>query len=287
MVFLRSLFFIAIIATTLTFQVSAVAQGGQGTPAGATEYVYKSVNGADLKLYVFTPTNSDTNRPVVVFFAGGGWTTLPANGGNAGRARALAAQGVVAVTATYRVKSQHNASPYDAVADAKAAIRWVRGRARELGVDPSRVAVFGDSAGAHLALSTAIVPGFDEPGSSTKSRPDAMFLMSAVVTTVAEEGMPLNAAQKDGLALLGERAKEISPLHQLRKGLPPTFIVHGKVDEVMPFAVVEEFCDKAQSFGDKCVLVGVDGGPHNLNQQHRDLVNAEFEKFLRGLRYLP
>ena len=257
-------------------------------PPGATEHTYKSVAGTDLKLYVFSPAIAGAKRPGVVFFAGGGWTTLPANGGNAARARNVAIGGAVGITVTYRVRSQHNSTPYDAVADAKAAMRWVRGHATELGIDPSRIMVFGDSAGAHLALATATIPGFDDPGAdlTISTRPDALFLMSAVVTTVAGDGEPLTEQQKQFAAMLGSRTREISPLHHLGSTLPPTLIVHGKADELMPFAMVDSFCAKARSLGSTCDLIAIENGPHNLNAAHRDQVNAAFEEFLRKMQYV-
>ena len=113
----------------------------------------KTVGEIQLKLHVFSTEGGGRRRPAIVFFFGGGWV-----GGNPSQffphCEHLAAKGMVAVSAEYRVKSRHQATPFDCVEDARSAVRYLRGHARELGIDPDRIAAGGGSAGGHLAAAT-------------------------------------------------------------------------------------------------------------------------------------
>lgn len=212
-------------------------------PPGATERVFKQVAGADLKLYVFKPNDlkPSERRPAVIYFAGGAWTNIRIDAGFPLASR-LASIGMVGVSATYRVRSVHNSTPYDSVADAKSAIRWVREHAAELQIDPARIIGVGDSAGAHVLLTAAVLDAFDEPSENRtiSSKPTALFLTAAVVTTVPAADTPVTPQQQASLDFLGPRTQEISPLHHLARNLPPTVIYHGKQDPLMPYTVVDD-----------------------------------------------
>jgi len=103
-----------------------------------------------IPIRIYRPaTDTDTPLPVVVFIHGGGWSVgdLDTYDGMA-RRHAVAADAVV-VSVDYRLAPEH---PYPAaVDDVWAATRWVAEHATELGVDPDRLAVAGDSAGGNLA----------------------------------------------------------------------------------------------------------------------------------------
>jgi acetyl esterase/lipase len=95
------------------------------------------------------PTESDAPLPVVLFIHGGGWSVgdLDTYDGMA-RRHAVGAEAIV-VSIDYRLAPEH---PYPAaVDDAWAATQWVAEHAAELGADPDRLAVAGDSAGGNLA----------------------------------------------------------------------------------------------------------------------------------------
>jgi acetyl esterase/lipase len=258
-------------------------------PAGAVERVYKQASGADLKLYVFKPLDlkPSERKPAVIYFAGGGWTNLRVDAGFPLASR-LASLGIVGISATYRVRSQHNSTPYDSVADAKSAIRWVREHAADLQIDPSRIAGVGDSAGAHVLLTAAVVDAFDEPSENRaiSSKPSALFLTAAVVTTVPDGATALTPQQRTLLDFLGPRTMEVSPLHHLARNLPPTVIYHGKNDPLMPYVAVEEFCAKARTLGNACDLVGFDDTAHNVARARQAEVDAGLLGFLKKLAYL-
>ena len=262
---------------------------------GATAYVYKRVAGAELKLWVFWPRAlmpSET-RPAIVFFGGGGWTTQSPTQFTP-QARYLATKGMVAVVAGYRVRNPDNATPFEAVADAKSAIRWLREHAKELHIASKSLAAGGGSAGGHLALTAAVVNELDEPGENmaVSSKPNALVLFNPVPNTAPDSQTTLTPEQQGMVALLGPRAREISPIHHLgKKNLPPTIIFHGKADVLVPFSEADAFCRKAVELGNRCELVGFDEATHGFfNPQYSMKWYYETlsgtEQFLRSLKYI-
>ena len=110
----------------------------------------------DLLCDVFTPPDDLTNRPAVLLLHGGGWRD-----GDKSQLKyygiQLARYGYLCVCSEYRLSGE---AVWPAqLHDAKAALRWIRGNAAELNVDAERIAVSGNSAGAHLALMLAATPG--------------------------------------------------------------------------------------------------------------------------------
>ncbi|HLP31489.1 MAG TPA: alpha/beta hydrolase, partial [Geothrix sp.] len=202
--------------------------------------------------------------------------------------RHLAQRGMVAVVADYRVASRHHTGAFEAMADAKSALRWVRQHAAQLGVDPARIAASGGSSGGHLALAAAMFDAFDEPGEdrSVSSKPNALVLFNPALLTAHPNAPGLKA-------LFGERGQEASPLHHVGPGLPPTLILHGKADATVPYVLAERFCAESKKAGNACELVGYEGAPHGFfNPQAaggrwHEATLREMDRFLAALGYLP
>jgi acetyl esterase/lipase len=263
----------------------------------AKSEVYKTVGDVKLSLYIFSPTGHKPadKRPAAVFFFGGGW-----RGGNPAQfhqqCKHLADRGMVAITADYRVASRHDVKPASCVADAKSAIRYVRKEAARLGIDPERIVAGGGSAGGHIAACTGTIKGFDEPGEDTSasSVPNALVLFNPALVLAPVEGVDLDPVR---LASLGERMgvnpKQLSPYHNIRKGVPPTLILHGKADSTVPFATAEAFARAMEAAGNRCELVGYEGQPHGFfnygrgDGSHYTKTVAAMDRFLVELGYLP
>lgn len=109
--------------------------------------------GGDVPVRVYVPTDASGPRPVLVYFHGGGWV-IGSVETHDGTARAIAAgSGVTVVSVDYRLAPEH---PFPAaIDDSLAAVRWVVDNAADLGVDPTRLALGGDSAGGNLAAIAA------------------------------------------------------------------------------------------------------------------------------------
>ena len=243
------------LVVTLLFIASAIAASQtQPTPMEPVEHVYAEPNGTRLKAYVFSPEDrGPKRRSAIVLFHGGGWDTgEPAWAFS--RAKHFAQLGMVAIAAQYRLSDQKETTPIEAMADARAVIRWARAQAGSLGIDSKRVVAFGWSAGGHLAASAAIF-GPDDTQDRVSARPDALVLVSPAVSLRADSW-----AQR---LLMGRgTAQDISPDEHVRQGLPPTLILQGDVDSVTPLSGAKRFCERMRTAGNVCELQVFEGFGH-------------------------
>ncbi len=253
---------------------------------GAEIRVYKTVDGTDLKMSIIYPDDYKKGKkyPAIVFFFGGGW-----NNGKVQQfeqhCHFLASKGMIAMTANYRVKSRNQSTPYDAVEDAKSAIRWVRENAKELGVKKNKIVAAGGSAGGHLAACTGIIPGYEMAGENLKisSAPNAMILFNPVANT-----MPNGI----GIKRLGDKAESISPAHHVLKKLPPTLIFHGTDDTTVPYETITDFQAKMEAIGNTCELMAFEGQGHGFFNYGRSeheyfyMTIEKMEEFLTELKFI-
>ena len=221
-----------------------------------------SSQGAAIAMRIFDPPKDKNKvRSAILLFHGGGWTE-----GDASWMDSYAAQyaelGMVALSVDYRLSNQTTVTPFDAVADARNSVRWVRSHAAELGIDPNRIVALGTSAGAHLAAATAIL---DEPwGHDSSAIPNALILRSPAVSVA-------NSAWFQKLSGGASQARSLSPDLHVRPGAPPTIILQGEEDSVTPAKKSKEFCARMRASNNVCVLKLYEGVghlfTHNLKQQ--------------------
>jgi len=248
--------------------------------------IYKEVDGYSLNLHIFrSPAHISgaAPKPAIVFFFGGGWA-----GGTPTQfypqCEYLADRGMVAMAAEYRVKSRHNTTPFECVMDGKSALRWIRKNAAKLGVDPERIGAGGGSAGGHVAAAVATVPGLNEEGEdlSISCLPDTLVLFNPVYD---------NGPGGFGYPKLKDRYREISPMHNLREGMPPTIVFLGDQDRLIPVSTAEKFRDEMHKLGNRSELVVYPGQSHGFFNQGKPgggylKTLQEMDKFLNSLGWL-
>jgi acetyl esterase len=241
----RLLFFFNLLLA-FCFPLPILAQDKPSAPA-TVEHIYATVGGVQLRVYVFSPPSEKdaTPRAAIVIFHGGGWNIGEPSWGF-GLAKHFAEHGMVGISAQYRLSDQKTTTPLDAMADARAAIRWIRTNAASLGVNPDRIAAYGWSAGGHLAASAAI---FDDPvtGASVSCSPNALVLISPALSLGSDGWLKR-------ILLSRVDPGTISPDEHVRKGLPPTIILQGRADTVTPLPGVQHFCDRMKAEGNRCEL---------------------------------
>ena len=256
------------LATTVAFCLFAGVVSGQNYPPDIPDAfieTYKTVDGVALNAWIVTPEAHDAShaRPALVFFFGGGWSNgTPAQFER--QARALVRQGMVAVLADYRVKSRHKTTPAHAVEDAKSAVRWVRQHAHRLGIDPLRIGAAGASAGGHLAAATATLSSFEgsEEDLAVSSVPNALVLFNPVTIVAPVPGE--FELDKRLAAYFAGPLSDRSPYHHVDTDVPPTLILHGIDDELVPSATAEAFCSQVVDAGGDCQVLLYDGAGHGF-----------------------
>ena len=276
------------LSTSFLWIASALAKDGKVGPTikGVEHMVYKEASGSKLVLNVFYPEGHDAKkdkRPAIVFFFGGGWS-----GGNpaqfAPHCEYLASRGMVAMSADYRVRSRQGTPPFECVKDGKSAVRWIRQNAKKLGIDPERLAAGGGSAGGHVAAATGTVPGLEEEGEdlSVSSKPDALVLFNPVYD---------NGPKGYGHSRVADRYKDISPIHNIRKGIPPAIVFLGDQDKLIPVSTAEKYKALMEKVGSRSDLHIYAGQPHgffNLGKKgnYYEKTVLEMDKFLISLGWL-
>lgn len=246
-------------------------------------FVYKKVDGRDLKLWIVKPADSKAGdrRPAVVFFHGGGWVGGPVSQFN-DQSQYLATRGMVCVQVDYRLlKMKGTEPPTICCQDAKSAMRWVRSHAKELGIDPNRIASGGGSAGGHLAAFVGMVEGTDDPADdkTVSAKSNAMLLFNAVFD---------NGPGGWGAVRVGDRYKEFSPLHNIRSDAPPAIVFLGKKDKLIPVKTVTDFKTAMQKAGSRCETFIYEGQPHGFfnGEPWKTKTLIEADKFLASLGWL-
>jgi acetyl esterase/lipase len=263
--------------TLITLSLISCLNGGE-----SETLVYKEANGRKLRLFIDKPADwkPSDKRPAMIFFFGGGWV-----GGTPDQFKKQAAyfatRGMVTARVDYRTIPAKKGPPDVCCADAKSAIRHLRTHAAKLGVDPSRIAGAGGSAGGHLAAFAALVPGLDDPKDdlNVSCKPDALVLFNPVFD---------NGPGQWGNDRLGANFRAYSPAHHISKGAPPTIIFLGDSDKLIPVKVGENFTAKMKEVGSRCELRITKGAGHGFfnNSPHFEETVVAADEFLESLGWI-
>ena len=260
-------------------------KGAAKAPEGGERRVYKTVGDVELPLYIYQPEGHKPSekKPAIVFFFGGGWKAGSPSQFEQ-HCKHLANRGMVAITVEYRVSSRHPVKVEDCIEDAKSAMRWVRGHAEELGIDPERVAAGGGSAGGHLAACTEVMDDFNASTDDLKvsAKPNAIVLFNPFMGR--PDGEPLETDRTRG------PASKVIPLTYASKKQPPCIMFFGTADELLKGA--EAFQQESQKAGNRCEIITYEGQGHGFfnygksDNKYYNLTVAETDKFLVGLGWI-
>jgi acetyl esterase/lipase len=240
---------------------------------------YATVGSEKLRLDLAVPKMGGPH-PCVVLLHGGAWKSgnrkdLSRPGldiGSPGKAmtEVLASRGYAAASVGYRLAPK-NKFPAQ-IQDAKTAVRYLRANAKELNIDPDRIAAMGFSAGGHLAalLGTAC----DVPEFEGGLYPDQSSRVNCVVDFFGPADLSLYA-ETPGIEkaffvpLLGQKSadrpdlyKLASPIAHVTRNSPPFLLVHGTIDLVVPALHSERLHDRLVAAGVKAELICVPGAGH-------------------------
>ena len=209
--------------------------------------------GRSLEADIFLPPLEEKNRPAVLFIHGGGWIE-----GDRSQLRGygilLARLGFVCMCNSYRLS---NESIWPAqIQDVNCAIRYLRTNATDLGLDPNRIGVSGNSAGGHLSLMAAATNYdqiFEGDGGSNKVSSEIKAVCAIYPPTTIRQLEMLNPLENAFLMLMGKEAKKedfdkASPLNYVTEDYPPCMLIHGSADSVVRLKDSTKFYEKLIEF---------------------------------------
>jgi acetyl esterase/lipase len=197
------------------------AGAGAGEPVDSVgEQTIPGPGGTELRIRIYEPGRGATGRPALVYFFGGGWTL-----GNLetcdGICRSLtnAAQ-CVTISVGYRPAPEH---PFPAaVEDCHAAVRWVAENAAALGIDPTRLAVGGDSAGGNLAAAVTLLARDDGPELRHQLLvyPNTDYLAGTASLRANDDPLLFNRRSVPGIGATTSRIRPTGPTRWPRRCAP-------------------------------------------------------------------
>lgn len=218
--------------------------------------------------------------PVVVFIHGGAWRA----GNKAGGARwlePLVATGKFAGASIHYRLTDEAKWPAQ-IHDCKAAIRWLRGKAGELGLDPDRIAVWGSSAGGHLVSMLGTSGGVAGLEGDLGPFPKLSSRVTCVVNFFGPENFLTMVDQKSDIERRGnrypeallvggdvrelaEQARDASPVTWVTPDDAPFLTAHGTEDSTVPFAQGEEIHAALGKAGVSSILIPMQGAGHGFD----------------------
>jgi acetyl esterase/lipase len=238
---------------------------------------YGEAGGEPLLLDLLAPDPLPSSAlPAVVWIHGGGWESGDKHVDlTDSLGPVLVRNGFVSLSINYRLS--HRARFPAQIHDAKAAIRWLRANAGNLGIDPGRIGAWGHSAGGHLAAllgTTGDLPELEgdsgSPGHS--SRVQAVVAVSPPTDFLAiPPGWPHAEPRRATSKLVGgpleerpELVRLANPIAHLRPGTPPFLIVHGEDDEVVPVLQAERLQEALAAAGTESTFLRLPQTDHAL-----------------------
>jgi acetyl esterase/lipase len=241
-------------------------QGGRVTVEEGV--VVGTGGGRDLKADVYTPPRGTSNGAGVLLVHGGTWMT-----GDRSQLRGygilLGRIGYTCVLCEYRLTGE--AKWPAQIHDVKAALRWMRANSGRLDIDPGKIAVSGNSAGGHLSLMIAGTPHlaeFEGDGGNAGVETDVAaciaFYAPALLHT-ARRALPEQLNFLFGAGYREEIAKAASPITYANGAFPPTMLITGNNDELVPAEASFRMYRALIDAGAKAELHVYEGAPHGFD----------------------
>lgn len=256
--------------------VSVIRELTQGRVAfaGQPEPIHSVVNRfipgptADLPIRIYRP-NNDQNAPAMVYFHGGGWVLNFLDIYDAALHRLANESGSVIISVNYQKAPEHPfPTPFD---DCYATLRWVKSHAAEIGIDPNRVGVGGDSAGGNLAAAVAVKARDEKIELSYQLLVypciDRDFTTKSYIEYATEYGLTTRAMQWFwDQYLQGDQHNEnpyAAPMRaQSLAGVAPSIVITAQYDPLVSDS--ENYCAKLKNDGVEVIYKEFPGMIHGF-----------------------
>jgi Esterase/lipase len=254
---------------------------------------YKNIDGKSLQIDMYLPKNLAKPAPLLVFIHGGAW----AHGKRSDYLTYLipfAQQGYITATVSYRLVND-STNTYPACAeDIRDAVQWFFQNSEKYGYNPDKIALIGGSAGGHLSLLGAYGwHPFAEKQDSVVASPHKIKVVVDIYGPY-DLTTPYSQTQRLVTRFIGHSYKErpdlyreASPMTFLDKSDPPTLILHGTADNLVPISQSDSLKAQLDRLGIPNVYCRVPGWPHTMdlaqrvNDYSRKQMSSFFEKYLK------
>ncbi len=247
------------------------------------DVVYATRGKTELKMDIAFPEGDAEMRPVMMCLHGGGWFMGDKSMYHS-RMKLMAKQGYVAATVQYRFSQ---AAPWPAQRDdVRDAFRWIVEHAQELKIDPERIGLVGESAGAHLALTLAMRP--TEAANEVRPRAVINFFGPTDMRAVEEikQGRRMvEALVGTKLEQAGQKLTDISPATFIDRTDPPVITFHGTKDNLVPFnqaEILQAALKKNQIPNELHPMEGVGHGFGPDMKKLTELMGSFGDRYLKG-----
>jgi acetyl esterase len=172
------------------------------------------------------------------------------------------------------------------IEDVRQAVDYVKSHAEEFSVDPRRIALIGESAGAQLAAMAALRPnrGGEVRAVVALYGPNDLVKLVQSSPWIPEPiRQSLEGTMFANLLLSGLR--DVSPVYWVSKDAPPFLLIHGTADSLVPFEQSEEMYQKLRTESVRCELYSVPGGHHGLRWWEAEGRTAYKDHMVAWLRH--
>ena len=279
-----------IVAMLLAVAPFVLAQAENGFSI-TTDHIYGHKAGMALTFDVVQPVDN-ANGVGLLYMVSGGWVSryfdleraMSDSGSQRGRFASLVDRGFT----LFMVR--HGSSPYfkvpDAVKDVRLALRYIRHHATEFGIDPDRMGVFGGSAGGHLSLvlGTTSDSGNGDADDPIGRTPAKVAAVVAYFAPVDLRGLTGPNDRFPALDFDPDAAASISPILHVSSDDPPTLLIHGDEDRLVPLSNSERIRDAFKEAKVATQLIVIEGAGHGFRGEHSSQAAAAladwFERYL-------
>ncbi len=285
--FLRILLALLVLALGRGMWVQGVGDSAREEPTRIPDVVYQHKLGVALTMDVFKPAKP--NGIGVIWMVSGGWVSNH-DAINPGLSRIFTDRGQTVFQVVHG--SQPRFTLPEIVQDIHRAVRFIRVHAADYGVDPNRLGIAGGSAGGHLSLMMAAYGGPGDPAAKDRverasSQVQAVAVFFPPTDFLNYGGESVRALTFEPLRPLwhvfavpdkateGERdtiARTFSPLYGITKNTPPTLIIHGDADTLVPIQQSQRLMAKLEALKIPHKLVVRPGQGHGWPGMEKDVV---------------
>lgn len=264
-----------LILLVLGFAGSAFTQSAAPVALDITaDVVYGHKDGMALTFDVLKP-KAKANGAAVIFMVSGGWVSSynpPEQ--TAGRFQELLNKGFTVIAV------RHGSSPKylipEIVADVRRAVRFIRFNAKRWGIDANRLGVFGGSAGGHLSLVLGTASDNGDPNAKEDFLKESDRVAAVVAYFPPVDLRPLTRGLNPpppangrperfpALNFEKEKAPDYSPIVHVSADDPPTLLIHGDKDELVPISNSKIIYEAFQKNNVKTQFITIEGAGHGF-----------------------